>query len=102
MFNPKYTISNTIVSRLSEIAEIKAIVERSKLLPAKEVFLKRAAVIKMAHTSTSIEGNRLAEYQVAKLAQGIKIQAEAEQIMEVKNYLLALNRIDKLTALKDF
>lgn len=100
MFDPKYTISDQIVTQLSEIAEIKSIVERSRLLPAKEVFLKRTAIIKMAHTSTSIEGNRLQEYQVAKLAQGIKIQAEADQIKEVENYLSALRLVDKLAESK--
>lgn len=100
MFKPKYTISSRIVNRLSEIAEIKATVARSALLPEREVFLRRAATIKMAHTSTSIEGNRLQEYQVEELAQGKKIQAERNQIKEVENYLLALKQIDKLSELE--
>lgn len=99
MFEPKYTISDQIVNRLSRIAEIKAMVERSQLLPAKEVLLKQAAVVKIAHTSTSIEGNRLAEYQVAKLAQGKTIQADTDEILEVKNYLKALNYIGRLALL---
>jgi len=97
MFSPKYTISNQILTQLSEIAEIKALVGRLTLLPEREVFLRRAAVIKMAHTSTSIEGNELQEYQVAQVAEGRKINAEEEQIREVKNYLLALREIDKLS-----
>lgn len=100
MFRPKYTISSQMLNRLSEIAEIRAIVARSTLLPEREVFLRRAAIVKMAHTSTSIEGNQLQEYQVAELAQGKKIQAGEDQIMEVKNYLLALKQIDKLSELK--
>ena len=100
MFNPKYTITDQIVNQLSQIAEIKSIVERSRLLPAKEIFLKRAAIVKMAHTSTSIEGNRLQEYQVAKLMQGIKIQADSDQIKEVGNYLSALKLVDRLAQSK--
>ncbi len=50
----------------------------------------------MAHTSTSIEGNMLDEYQVKKLAEGNKIIAEADQIAEVENYLRALAQVDKL------
>ena len=96
MFVPKYTITDGIVSRLSEIAEIKAMVERSALLPSREAFLRRAAVIKMAHTSTSIEGNRLQEYQVQKLSEGKRIVAEEDQIREVENYLVALRRIDEI------
>lgn len=94
MFDPKYQITDKIVSWLSEIAEIKAMVESAKLLPAREAFLRRAAVVKMAHTSTSIEGNQLNEYQVKQLIEGQKIKAEKEQIQEVENYLVALRRID--------
>jgi Fic family protein len=102
MFNPKFTISNQMVTSLSEISEIKSMVERSKLIPSREVFLKRAAAIKMAHTSTSIEGNTLKEYQVAEVAQGKIITAEEDQIKEVKNYLLALRKIDILSQEKEF
>ena len=100
MFNPKFTISNKVISQLSEIAEIKSLVGRSTLLPAREVFLRRAAAVKMAHTSTSIEGNQLQEYQVAQVEQGKQINAEARQVTEVKNYLLALREIDKLSEAK--
>jgi Fic family protein len=100
MFSPKYTISNQVVNQLSEIAEIKSLVARSNLLPEREVFLRRTAVIKMAHTSTSIEGNQLQEYQVAQVAEGKEINAEERQIREVKNYLLALREIDKLSESK--
>jgi len=96
MFNPKYTISNNILNRLTQIAEIASIVKRSILLPEREVFLRRAAIIKMAHSSTSIEGNTLKEYQVAQVVEGSKVTAETSQIKEVKNYLLALRHIDVL------
>ncbi len=97
MFNPKYTISNKTLNQLSEIAEIKSLVARSTLLPQREIFLRRAAVIKMAHTSTSIEGNILKEYQIAQLVEGKKISASEDQIREVKNYLNALRVVDELS-----
>lgn len=100
MFNPKYVISNQIVNQLSEIAEIKALVSRSTLLPEREIFLRRAAIIKMAHSSTSIEGNQLQEHQVAQVAEGKKVIAEEKQIREVRNYLSALREIDKLSGSK--
>lgn len=101
MFKPIYTISNKVANKLSQIAEIKAMVERSNLLPAREAFLRRAAVIKMAHTSTSIEGNRLKEYQVKELAGGKRVVAEANEIREVENYLTALGKIDVLSEEKN-
>jgi Fic family protein len=102
MFEPKYQITNKIVSKLSEIAEIKAMVEASKLLPAREAFLRRAAVVKMAHTSTSIEGNRLEEFQVKQLLEGQTVKAEKDQVQEVENYLVGLRRIDELAEKKTF
>lgn len=96
MFAPRYQITSKILNQLSEIAEIKAIVERSPLLPAREVFLRRTAIVKMAHTSTSIEGNQLQEYQVKELSEGKKVRAPEDQVREVENYLVALKRLDDI------
>jgi len=100
MFRPKYSISDQLLSQLSEISEIKALVSKSKLLPEREIFLKRAAVVRMAHTSTSIEGNALKEFQVAQLAEGKRVNASEDQVREVKNYLSALKVVDKLSSAK--
>lgn len=101
MFKPQYRITSNILNNLARIAEIRVIVSRAKLLPIRESFLRRAAVVKMAHTSTSIEGNTLNEYQVKKLLEGGKPKAEENQIREVKNYLRALRLIDKITDQKN-
>ena len=97
MFSPRFTISNTILNRLTKIAEIKSAVERSMILPEREVFLRRMAITKIAHSSTSIEGNTLKEHQVEKVANGKAVNAEEVQVREVKNYLLALRKIDELS-----
>lgn len=97
MFTPKYQIIPEILNNLTKIAEIKALVERAKLLPSKEVFLRRAAVAKMAHTSTSIEGNTLEEYQVKAMIEGKPIRAQKQDIVEVKNYLRALKIVGELS-----
>lgn len=90
-----------MVNKLSEIAEIKSMVERSRLVPAREIFLRRKAIIKMAHSSTSIEGNTLLEYQVKEILDGKKIRAEDDQILEVKNYLAALKQVDEFANAKN-
>lgn len=100
MFNPRYQITPTILNNLTKIAEIRAIVDRAQLLPVRESFLRRAALIKMAHSSTSIEGNTLNEYQVQKVLEGKKPSAEERQIKEVKNYLMALKLVDQMTKKK--
>ncbi len=96
MFNPKYQITDKILSDLTKISEIKSLVEKSNIMPAREIFLKKVATVGMAHSSTSIEGNSLNEYQVGLLAKGEKVVAGAREILEVKNYLQALKLVDKI------
>ena len=96
MFIPKYKITNKIVSQLTEIAEIRALVSKSTLLPEREMFLRRAAVVKMVHSSTSIERNTLKEHQVAQVAEGKEVPAEKNQVLEIRNYLAALRDVDLL------
>ncbi|MBI2593809.1 Fic family protein [Candidatus Daviesbacteria bacterium] len=96
MFIPKYSISPEVLSAISEISRIQVIVERSRVLPLNELQLKREAMIRMVHTSTSIEGNPLEEYQVDKVLSGMSIAADDKSIIEVKNYQGALKEVEKL------
>jgi Fic family protein len=96
MFTPKYSISPEVFSAISEISEIKVVVERSRVLPLNELQLKREAMIRMVHTSTSIEGNPLEEYQVDKVLSGMSVAADDKSILEVKNYQLALKEVERL------
>ncbi len=96
MFKPKYSISPEVLSAIAEIAEIKVIVERSRVLPLNELQLKREAMIRMVHTSTSIEGNPLEEYQVDKVLSGMSVAADDQSILEVKNYQQALKELERL------
>lgn len=100
MFKPNYTISPEVLSAISEISEIKVIVERSKVLPLNELELKRQAMVRMVHTSTSIEGNKLEEFQVDKVLSGMSVQADDKSILEVKNYQSAVKEVEKLAAQK--
>lgn len=100
MFEPKYAITSTILSRIAEIAEIKAAVERSRVLPLNEAQLRRQAILRMAHTSTSIEGNKLAQFQVGKVFEGKAVTAPSKDILEVENYLNGLKLLDELSKSK--
>ena len=89
MFKPKYRITDKILSDLTKISEIKSLVEKSNITPAREIFLKKVATIGMAHSSTSIEGNTLDKYQVRMLADGEKVIAEHKQILEVSTAIMS-------------
>lgn len=100
MFTPKYTINSKILSNITEIVEIKAIIERSKVLPLNEAQLRRQAILRMAHTSTSIEGNRLAQFEVGKVIEGKPVRAPQKDILEVENYYTALKLLEGLSKTK--
>lgn len=100
MFKPNYVITPLILSRIAETAEIKAAVERSRVLPLNEAQLKRQAILRMAHTSTSIEGNKLAQFEVGKVQEGKTVRAPQKDIQEVENYLNALKFLDDLSKTK--
>ena len=100
MYSPKFTITSSILGKISQITEIKTIVERSRVLPKREIELRRQAVIRMVHTSTSIEGNSLAEYQVNKILANEPVKADARSIAEVKNYQDALLLVDNIASTK--
>lgn len=100
MFSPRFTITPSILDKISQITEIKTIVERSRVLPKREIELRRQAVVRMVHTSTSIEGNQLAEYQVNKVLANEPVKAEPKSIQEVKNYQDALLVMDQIASKK--
>ncbi|MDO8498242.1 MAG: Fic family protein [bacterium] len=101
MFKPNYIITPLILSRIAETAEIKAAVERSRVLPLNEAQLRRQAILRMAHTSTSIEGNKLAQFEVGKVQEGKAVRAPQKDILEVENYLQALQLLEKLSKTKN-
>lgn len=100
MLEPRYNITSTILSRIAEIAEIKAAVERSRVLPLNEAQLRRQAILRMAHTSTSIEGNKLAQFEVGKVIEGKAVRAASKDILEVENYYKALRMLDEMAKTK--
>lgn len=97
MLVPKYSITPQTVSNMTEIAEIKAIIERSRVLPLNEAQLRRQAILRMAHTSTSIEGNKLAQFEVGKVLEGKSVRASQKDILEVENYYQALKMLDEMS-----
>ena len=96
MFSPKYNLTNSIVKMLISIAESRAVIERAKILPKQELKLRRQALIRMTHSSTAIEGNRLNINEVGALLARRKIDAPPREIYEVQNYLKALKYIEKI------
>jgi len=96
-FIPKYTITNKVLNNITQITAQREIIEHSRLIPKWELKLKKEARIHNAHSSTSIEGNRLTLQQVRLLSENKEIIATAKDKQEVLNYLQALDAIPKYT-----
>jgi len=96
MFEPKFKYTNNIVRLLTKISGAREVILNSPLIPRWEVTLRREAIIHSAHSSTSIEGNRLSLEQVSDLAQGKEVMVTRKDKQEVLNYLNSLENIGEL------
>src|SRR4030067_1292257 len=96
MFKPNFQYTHKIVNHLTQISVARELILNSLLIPKWEVTLRREAIIRSAHSSTSIEGNRLSLEQVSDLAYGREIMATRKDKQEVLNYLNVLENIGNL------
>ena len=96
MFKPKFKYTNKIVKLLTRISAARETILNSPLIPKWNVTLRQEAIIHSAHSSTSIEGNRLSLEQVSELARGREITAARRDKQEVLNYLNVLKNIKNL------
>ena len=97
MFKPQYILTHQILNNLMRVSEIKSLVTRAPILPRQELKLRRQAMLRMIHSSTSIEGNVLNRYEVEKVLAGEKVDAPERDISEVKNYRDAVYFISKFS-----
>ena len=98
--NPKYTITNKILNNLTQIASGREVIEHSKIIPKWEVKLRKEARLRNAHSSTSIEGNKLTLEQVRALTEHKEVIGTAKDKQEVINYLKALDSIPQYASKK--
>lgn len=97
MFKPRYKYTDKIIASLTKIAAAREVILNSPLIPRWEVSLRKDAIIRSAHSSTSIEGNNLSLEQVSELAAGRKIMAKRKDKEEVLNYINVLEKLDTLS-----
>ncbi|MBI4723168.1 MAG: Fic family protein [Candidatus Stahlbacteria bacterium] len=97
MLEPNFKYTHKIVNLLTRISAAREVILNSPLIPKWEVAIRREAIFRNAHSSTSIEGNRLSLAQVSELAQGREIMASRKDKQEVLNYLKVLENLGNLT-----
>ena len=96
MFQPNFTRTDRIIDYIAKIASAREIILNAAILPQWEVKLRKEAILKMAHHSTSIEGNPLSIEEVSALLRGEDVTAREIDKKEVLNYVKVLEYIDNL------
>lgn len=94
MFNPKYTISNELLSNIKKITEIINELNRKKLTKDVLIKMERYAREISSYSSTSIEGNPLPLTDVKKLLKTRPTQIRDSE-REVLNYNEILEELNK-------
>ncbi len=95
MYSPKYKISNKILKNLNRISAAHNLIVNAPLIPKWESKLRKEAMIRSAHFSTSIEGNKLTINEVRAIFEGKEVYARPRDKQEVLNYKKVLEFINK-------
>ncbi len=102
IWNPKYTITNSIANELTRIEAARVVVETAGLPPAVIAELSRQARIRATHYSTRIEGNRLTLEEAEEVITGRRrdFHGRERDVVEVRDYWDALTRAEEWAAKK--
>lgn len=100
MYQPKFTITNTILKNIGVIEACREIIDRAPLLPYYEKQFRQNALVRSVHYGTHIEGNELNLDQAEKVILGQEVIARERDIQEVINYRKAMEYINESQKLK--
>lgn len=96
MFEPKYTITNKILTNLNRISAAHNLIVNASLIPRWEAKLRKEALVRSVHFSTHIEGNLLTLPQVRGVLEGEDLYVRPRDKQEVINYEHVLTYIDSV------
>ena len=86
MYQPTYTINNSILKNIGAIEAAREVILNAPLLPYWEKKFQDDAELRTIHYGTHIEGNELSLNQVQKVLEGEKIVARERDVQEIINY----------------
>lgn len=107
MYQPKFTITNNLLTYIARIESAKAMIDNAPLVPAWEARFKDDAFTRTVHYGTKIEGNYLTKEQAQQVVRledvndsqeilaKAKIIARDRDIQEVINYRNVIAWIDR-------
>jgi Fic family protein len=86
-YQPKFTITNSILRHVSQCEVARAIIENSPLVPAWERKFQGQALVRSVHHSTALEGNELTIDETERVIDGENIESyRLRDIQEIINY----------------
>ena len=94
MYQPKFSITNTILTFIGRIEAARDYIENAPLVPAYEAKFRQEAIIRTVHHGTHIEGNPLDTGEVVAVLEGQTVDAKDRDIQEILNYRNVLKFID--------
>lgn len=95
MYQPAFTITNSILKNIGLIEAAKEVIQHAPLLPYYEKKFQTEALVRTVHHGTHIEGNELDLSQAEKVVLGQQIVARERDIQEVINYRNVMEYIDE-------
>jgi Fic family protein len=98
MYQPKFTITNTILRNIGIIEAAKEVIDHAPLLPYYEKKFQQDALVRTVHHGTHVEGNELSLTQAEKVIMGQDVVARQRDVQEVINYREAMEAIEQLTS----
>src|SRR5258708_2041122 len=101
MYNPKYSINNTIIKNIGIIEAAREVINHVPLLPYYEKEFQNDAMVRSVHHGTHIEGNELNLDQAERIIQGQQVVARARDIQEVINYRKVMGFLGDLKVSED-
>jgi Fic family protein len=94
MYIPNFIYTNKTIDNMASIELKRGIILNLAIKPEINSFLKRNALIKSSHASTTIEGNTLTIAEVNKILNRPEVTENKEE-QEVLNYLNVLKGIER-------
>ncbi len=101
MFQPRFSITNTILKSIGIIEACREVIDHAPLLPYYEREFQKDALVRSVHYGTHIEGNELNLDQAEKVMEGKEVLARDRDIQEVMNYRKVMEYIGHLSSKED-
>lgn len=94
MFSPKFTITNTILNKISRIEAAVEVIHQAPVVPLWEKEFRQDAIVRQVHHGTHIEGNQLGLQDAKDVLMGKEVVGRPRDIQEVINYRKIIEIID--------